>query len=94
MNVARLSSHLIRQVMIYGGHQQNPVLGPYFHNVEKRIQMFNLLNAYRKELGRRPWKVTVVTGEKIVDELEAVYTNEFKSWFWATRKLAEFAYRK
>ncbi len=25
---------------------------------------------------------------------QLVYTNEFKSWFWATRKLAEFAYRK
>lgn len=60
----------LRHVLVYKGHEQNPILGPYFANIEKRIKMFNALNDYRKELGRPSWNVTAVSGEKLVDSLK------------------------
>ncbi|HSW87427.1 MAG TPA: BPL-N domain-containing protein [Rhabdochlamydiaceae bacterium] len=60
----------INHVMVYKGHEKNPLLGPYSENVMKRIQMFNLLNEYRREIQRPAWKVTSVAGEEIIDALK------------------------
>jgi glutamine amidotransferase-like uncharacterized protein len=77
MNIVRPSClYPIRQVMIYAGHQNNPLLGPYFENIGKRIAMFNALNSYREQRGRLPWRVTVVAGEKIIDELAIIRPQE------------------
>lgn len=59
----------IRQVVIYTGHQTNPLLGPYAANIQKRIEMFEKLNAYRTIRGRNPWKVVQVSGENLIQKL-------------------------
>lgn len=71
-----VSLYPIRQVMVYEGHKKNPLLGPYAHNIEKRIQMFHALNPYRKEQGRLPWKVSIVSGEEIIDALDRTIPEE------------------
>ena len=60
----------IRQIIIYKGHEKNPLLGPYSANVEKRIKMFNELNKYRKEIQKPAWNVTTVAGEQLIDVLK------------------------
>jgi glutamine amidotransferase-like uncharacterized protein len=62
----------IRHVVIYTGHEQNPLLGPYSQSVTKRIEMFQALNQYREECQRAPWNVLAVPGEELVDALKAL----------------------
>lgn len=62
----------IRHVIIYRGHEQNPLLGPYSQSVAKRIEMFIALNHYRDECHRPRWNVTPVAGEELVDALRAL----------------------
>lgn len=57
----------ITQVVIYRGHEQNPLLGPYYANIAKRIGMFEYLNRYRQN----PWKVSTLAGEEIIKTLSA-----------------------
>jgi glutamine amidotransferase-like uncharacterized protein len=72
MNALRcIGYNPIRYVVVYKGHEQNPVLGPYLQSVGKRIEMFNCLNYYRQEQGRSPWKVTALAGEDLVEGLKA-----------------------
>lgn len=63
--IKNLTSH-INKVVIYGGHKKNPLFGPYKENVEKRIQMFTLLNSYRE----RPWNVVAIAGEDLIQVLK------------------------
>lgn len=60
----------IHQVIVYKGHEQNPLLGPYPYNIVKRIKMFNELNEYRKKIQRPEWNVTSVSGEHLIDALK------------------------
>lgn len=60
----------IRQVVIYTGHQTNPLLGPYAENVRKRVEMFEKLNAYRKARGREAWKIVQAPGENLIGKLQ------------------------
>lgn len=60
----------IRNVLVYEGHLKSDVKGPYAENVIKQIAMFNILNSYREESGRLPWKVTAVPGEKLIKSLQ------------------------
>lgn len=62
----------IQQVIVYSGHQATTELGPYAESVVKRVGMFKDLNAYREMSGRKPWKVSAVPGEKLVDTLRQV----------------------
>ena len=62
--------HPIKHVIIYKGHEKNPLFGPYPANIEKRIKMFNALNEYRREIQRPIWKVTSIAGEQIIDVLK------------------------
>jgi glutamine amidotransferase-like uncharacterized protein len=57
-------------VIIYKGHEKNPILGPYSENIMKRIKMFNALNPYRERAQRPKWKVTSVAGEGLIDVLK------------------------
>jgi glutamine amidotransferase-like uncharacterized protein len=63
-------SSLIRNVIIYKGHEHADTLGPYAANITKQIEMFNVLNPYRERCGRPPWKVTSVNGENLIDALQ------------------------
>lgn len=56
----------IEQVVVYTGHASHPKLGPYPENKEKRVEMFETLNAFRSTA----WKVSAVAGEKLVATLE------------------------
>jgi glutamine amidotransferase-like uncharacterized protein len=69
IKVGSKCTYPISQVMIYRGHEQNPLLGPYAANIVKRIEMFNCLNAYRERIKRPAWKVTSVAGEQLIDAL-------------------------
>lgn len=60
----------IRSVIVYVGHLEHPLRGPYADNVTKQIDMFYILNRYRKASGRAPWKITSVAGEKLIEALE------------------------
>lgn len=71
-----LATSFLRHVIVYKGHVSNPVLGPYFANIEKRIKMFNTLNDYRKEMHRPEWKVSAVEGEQLAGTLEKVNPEE------------------
>lgn len=62
---------MIQRVVIYTGHHKTEVLGPYFHNIEKRVKMFEALNLFREKLALQPWKVEAVSGEVLVDHLRA-----------------------
>lgn len=70
MTLGRTCLHPINHVIIYKGHEKNPLLGPYSANIVKRIQMFNALNEYRKQMQRPTWKVTSIAGEHLVDALK------------------------
>jgi glutamine amidotransferase-like uncharacterized protein len=60
----------IRNVIVYKGHEANPLLGPYPENIIKQIDMFNILNSYRETFGRPAWKVTAIAGENLIDALQ------------------------
>jgi len=62
----------LREVFIYIGHTQNPILGPYWDNIAKRIQMFEEINAYRQQKGLFPWKVHQVEGENLEKRLSEI----------------------
>jgi len=64
-----VNKYPIHQVLVYKGHVQNPLLGPYSYNIVKRIKMFNELNKYREEIQRPAWNVTTVAGEHLIDTL-------------------------
>lgn len=64
-----MSIRLIRHVIVYAGHQQNPLLGPYSENIQKRTKMFEQLNVYRKAMHRPAWKVSQVAGERLMEHL-------------------------
>ena len=68
--MSAISTPLIRNVIVYKGHEMNPVRGPYPENVIKQIAMFNDLNAYRECSGRPAWKVTSVAGEDLINALK------------------------
>lgn len=60
----------IRTVIIYTGHRNHPLLGPYMTNVQKRIEMFTALNFYRQARGRDPWHIKPVSGENLLHALD------------------------
>ena len=70
-NFKPITQHLyreIRQVIVYKGHEKNPLFGPYSENIEKRIKMFNYLNLYReRHQDKKPWKVIAVPGEELIN---------------------------
>jgi len=66
----------IRSVLVYKGHVENALLGPYGDNIAKQIDMFHTLNRYRKESGRTPWTVTPIAGEKLIGALETCNPGE------------------
>lgn len=68
--------NLIRQVIVYKGHESHPLLGPYVANIAKRIRMFNTLNAYRREAGLPNWEVSSVAGESLVGRLQQIDPKE------------------
>ncbi len=61
----------IRTVLIYSGHTSAEVLGPYFENIAKRLEMFTYLNVFRKKIGREPWQVKKATGEELTKALSS-----------------------
>jgi glutamine amidotransferase-like uncharacterized protein len=65
-----LHPYPIRHILIYEGHKNHPVLGPYSENIIKRIKMFNELNKYREEINRQPWRVSTVPGEQLTKALK------------------------
>jgi len=67
---------LIRNIVVYQGHAQNPLHGPYAANISKQIDMFNILNPYRERSGRPPWKVTAVYGENLIESLQTMNPKE------------------
>ena len=64
----------INHVLIYKGHVQNSLLGPYPENIRKRIEMFHLLNEYR--VNRPQWNITAVSGEDLTSVLQDHPTEE------------------
>ena len=60
----------ITKVIIYKGHEKNPLFGPYPDNIIKRIEMFEHLNRYREKTLQIPWKITSVAGEQLVETLK------------------------
>ena len=61
---------LIKQVIVYSGHEKTQILGPYAESVTKRVAMFKQLNPYREEMGRPSWNVRAVAGERLVETLK------------------------
>jgi glutamine amidotransferase-like uncharacterized protein len=61
---------IIRNVIVYKGHEKNDLLGPYAANIIKQEEMFNILNNYRERCGRPPWRVTSVAGEHLIEALQ------------------------
>ncbi|NGX59292.1 MAG: hypothetical protein KR126chlam3_00440 [Chlamydiae bacterium] len=61
----------IKAVMIYSGHTSAEVLGPYFENIAKRVEMFVSLNAFRKKIGGEPWQVKKASGEELIRALSS-----------------------
>lgn len=68
--IARRLIPQITDVIVYKGHEKNPIFGPYGDKIEKRIQMFEALNPYRICSGKKPWRVTSVSGESLVETLK------------------------
>jgi glutamine amidotransferase-like uncharacterized protein len=66
----------IRNVLVYQGHLENPLVGPYVENIKKQTDMFHVLNPYREKSKRTPWSVTPVAGEKLIGALEACNPKE------------------
>lgn len=62
---------MAQRVVIYTGHQTTELLGPYFHNIEKRVKMFEALNLFREKLSLNPWEVETVSGENLVNNLRS-----------------------
>lgn len=62
----------IMQVVVYRGHETNPLFGPYPANIAKRTEMFRYLNAYRS----RPWEVMTASGEELVETLSRLNPEE------------------
>jgi len=60
---------MIQRVVIYTGHHSTEVLGPYFHNIEKRVKMFEALNLFRGKAALQLWKIETVSGEELVENL-------------------------
>ena len=71
-----MSVRPIREVLIYTGHKEGSVLGPYLQNIQNKIEMFNLMNLYREECGRLPWKLAQISGEQILEALNSVNVRE------------------
>ncbi len=70
MSTVSKSFPYIRQVLVYAGHKQHPLFGPYVDNIVKRIDMFKYLNSYREREGKPTWKVDAVVGEDLVATME------------------------
>jgi len=70
MSMKAVVNSFIRNVIVYKGHEENPLLGPYADNITKQIDMFHILNRYREEYGRPPWKITAIAGEKLISALQ------------------------
>lgn len=66
----------IRNVIVYSGHEQNPLCGPYSVNVTKQHEMFETLNFYREINGRPKWKVTLISGENLIEALKSSQAKE------------------
>jgi glutamine amidotransferase-like uncharacterized protein len=60
----------IKKVIVYKGHENHSLFGPYFENIEKRIGMFKYLNSFREQNGQQPWEVVSVAGEQLIDLLK------------------------
>lgn len=60
--------NIIRHVIIYSGHKAHPLFGPYAANIPKRVAMFEYLNRFRE----KPWAITSVDGDKLVDHLQTL----------------------
>jgi glutamine amidotransferase-like uncharacterized protein len=60
----------ISEVLVYRGHEKNPIFGPHFQNIQKRIEMYQHLNHYRTAYQLPPWNITTVSGEELEDALQ------------------------
>ncbi|MBI5273767.1 MAG: hypothetical protein HY860_01790 [Chlamydiales bacterium] len=71
MNAAlRRCATPIHEVLVYVGHEQHPLLGPYLDSVQRNIAMFTQLNMLRKQHHLRPWEVTTFPGERLIEVLK------------------------
>lgn len=68
--------HPIRQVLVYKGHEKHPLFGPYQTSIEKRIALFEKLNPLRISLGKAPWRIDAVFGEKLQEALKQTRLKE------------------
>ena len=66
----------ISQVIVYKGHEKNPLFGPYADSIKKLITMFKNLNPYREANGKRTWTVISIAGEELVDRLKEANPEE------------------
>lgn len=69
----RMPFNPMSQIVIYKGHENHPLFGPYPDNIPKRIAMFNCLNDYRRINHKQPWKVSTVSGEQLVETLKGIH---------------------
>lgn len=64
--------HAFQRVLVYIGHRELPQFSPYAANTQKRIEMFQYLNQFRK----KPWNLETVAGEELAGKLQTANLEE------------------
>lgn len=70
MLATRPIDYPIQHVVIYKGHENHPLRGPYSDSVEKRIALLEAYNQQRISLTKNEWKLSMVSGENLLSTLK------------------------